>query len=312
MNKEQLKQVIQGTYCHEKSHLFTIWNKLVDDLKVSIHPLASELGLFYCWPVTTKQELSQFSDDYIRNHFPTFEKFLKDGNKLQVDDWVLEDNATVWRIEECYADNWNVQDASDADRYVIYAQCWFDDYDKTEKEPEFDSAGVDAGPKSHPYANMIKAKAENMDLVVMFYNTDIGEWEEREWYEMDVVFPSFSKGTDYFLCLPKHKAAVLHSLNGGDVGIIVDGRSSLAYTGSTWCAGCWYMDESCESRIKQEEAKRQPKEGELWMCEYRGHKRALFSMGDGWCTTQIKTDGAEVFMDGAHDVKPLYPLVRGE
>ncbi len=68
----------------------------------------------------------------------------------------------------------------------------------------------------HKHYDMIVAKAENMDLVV-FFNPSLGssadKWEEAT----TTLFPAFHPETEYFLCLPQHKEACLHWLNGGGV-----------------------------------------------------------------------------------------------
>ena len=64
--------------------------------------------------------------------------------------------------------------------------------------------------------DMIVAKAENMDLVV-FFNPSFGSSAEKWEEATTTLFPAFHPETDYFLCLPQHKEACLHWLNGGDV-----------------------------------------------------------------------------------------------
>lgn len=64
----------------------------------------------------------------------------------------------------------------------------------------------------HKHAEMIKAKADNMELVVCINN--YGQWEFGDMnnlVDLD-AFPAF-------LCLPQHKEACLHWLNGGDLQV---------------------------------------------------------------------------------------------
>ncbi|CAM0006411.1 hypothetical protein VPHK373_0004 [Vibrio phage K373] len=64
--------------------------------------------------------------------------------------------------------------------------------------------------------DMIVAKAANMELVVFFnpsFGSGAGKWEEAT----TTLFPAFHPDTEYFLCLPQHKEACLHWLNGGEV-----------------------------------------------------------------------------------------------
>lgn len=65
---------------------------------------------------------------------------------------------------------------------------------------------------AHNHAEMIKAKADNMDLV-LFRKTPTSEaWEvcRNDWVPAD-------SQDKYFLCLPQHKEACLHWLNGRDL-----------------------------------------------------------------------------------------------
>lgn len=62
----------------------------------------------------------------------------------------------------------------------------------------------------HKHAEMIKAKADNMDLVVFCrdsYDID-NPWCETSQLPIQDEF-------DYFLCLPRYKKECLHWLNGG-------------------------------------------------------------------------------------------------
>jgi len=67
---------------------------------------------------------------------------------------------------------------------------------------------------AHKHAAMIKAKADNMDLVV-FIQHDQTEWEQVLINKNCI--PSFDPDFNYFLCLPQHKEACLHWLNGGEI-----------------------------------------------------------------------------------------------
>lgn len=63
----------------------------------------------------------------------------------------------------------------------------------------------------HKHYEMIVAKAANMDLII-FHSQDGKEWKQAH----DTCLPIFSSD-HYFLCLPQHKDACLHWLNGGEV-----------------------------------------------------------------------------------------------
>lgn len=68
----------------------------------------------------------------------------------------------------------------------------------------------------HKNYDMICAKAENMDLVI-FARTRNSEFP---WVESNFQILASYFDNEYFLCLPQHKEACLHWLNGGDVLVI--------------------------------------------------------------------------------------------
>lgn len=71
----------------------------------------------------------------------------------------------------------------------------------------------------HKHYDMIVAKAANMGLVV-FSKLPSGEWVEIQ------CMPRWGDA-EYFLCLPQHKGACLHWLDGGDTEELLHGH---------WCA----------------------------------------------------------------------------
>lgn len=110
----------------------------------------------------------------------------------------------------------------------------------------------------HKHYEMIVAKAANMDLVVFVKTCDNGAWYEKgdnsacQWWE----------DSDYFLCLPQHKEACLHWLNGGDV-IVKDfpddeynERTLLSEGFSGWHDATIFMDLPTKIRIKPHKEKR--------------------------------------------------------
>jgi hypothetical protein len=101
----------------------------------------------------------------------------------------------------------------------------------------------------HPCAEIIKAKADNMSLVV-FCNGPF-------WHVID-RWPSFFEDFDYFACLPQHKEAVLNVLNGGDSQVNYIGEWSECNCGARieWGRSWWYMDDKCQSRAKPRKEKR--------------------------------------------------------
>lgn len=115
--------------------------------------------------------------------------------------------------------------------------------------------------RSHKHAEMIKAKADNMDLVRF---TKLDDNEGCEWaIQADAVQKStqFSESSEYFLCLPKHKEVCLHWLNGGDVIVRdypEDERERVLLAGgcSNWHDASVFMCERAGIRIKPKKEKR--------------------------------------------------------
>ena len=77
---------------------------------------------------------------------------------------------------------------------------------------------------AHRHAKMIKAKADNMELVV--FEKDPSGWLMKI---SDIIHMNPSK--EYFLCLPQHKEVCLHWLNGGTISDVSKATD-------------WYMDEN--------------------------------------------------------------------
>lgn len=65
----------------------------------------------------------------------------------------------------------------------------------------------------HKHADIAKAKLDNVNLVLFAKHESSDKWAEIV-YHGDIAFLS---DYEYFLCLPQHKEACLHWLNGGDV-----------------------------------------------------------------------------------------------
>lgn len=118
----------------------------------------------------------------------------------------------------------------------------------------------------HKNAEMIKAKVDNMKLVV-FYRLP-----NEEWWQQDSECEALPDEVeiDYFLCLPQHKDACLHWLNGG--------KSQAEYTKSSypywcdidsdeanWSDGHIFMDKNLNIRIKPNKEKR-------WIAIKKGNK----------------------------------------
>lgn len=70
----------------------------------------------------------------------------------------------------------------------------------------------------HKHYDMIVAKAANMGLVVFSKTKNSEKWEESS-----LVAFIVNENFDFFLCLPQHKEACLHWLNGGEVQYSLNG-----------------------------------------------------------------------------------------
>ena len=101
----------------------------------------------------------------------------------------------------------------------------------------------------HKHYDMIVAKAANTELVKFVKH--LGEWIATQTDEWNIA-------SDYFLCLPKHKEACLHWLNGGDViSANTDARDgSINPYGGKWSSDCYFMNEFHNLRIKPKKEKR--------------------------------------------------------
>lgn len=72
----------------------------------------------------------------------------------------------------------------------------------------------------HKHAEMIKAKVDNMGLVSLVNNHEVNEWQECDF---DALISH--EDVEFFVCLPQHKEACLHWLNGGEVEYCQDYKS---------------------------------------------------------------------------------------
>ena len=103
----------------------------------------------------------------------------------------------------------------------------------------------------HKHHAMIVAKAENMELVV-FANSGDGEWFEMKNEESPII-----DFFEYFLCLPQHKEACLHWLNGGEVEFEYDSKwNSCSYWSREWHEASGFTCEDNKLRIKPKKEKR--------------------------------------------------------
>ncbi|CAM0059753.1 hypothetical protein VPHF89G1_0086 [Vibrio phage F89 g1] len=105
----------------------------------------------------------------------------------------------------------------------------------------------------HVHCDKIVAKAVNMELVVFSNYKDNDTWFELLNNE-DVAF---LKEFDYFLCLPKHKEAVLRGLNGEIAESANENREGWSESSvESWDKDWWYMCDNYVSRTKPKKEKR--------------------------------------------------------
>ena len=120
----------------------------------------------------------------------------------------------------------------------------------------------------HRLSEMIKAKAENMDLVIIVKNrqNDGAWWALKSDKE---ILPSFSNG-EYFACLPQHEEVCLHWLNGGDIQVLDSNWINVHPVESyPWESEHDFMCEDSKIRIKPRKEKRliaiNPKTSEVFV-----------------------------------------------
>ncbi len=105
----------------------------------------------------------------------------------------------------------------------------------------------------HKHYDMIVAKAANVDLVVFIKMGD--KWEVIGSHENQIV--NFGSHYDYFLCLPQHKEACLHWLNGGDSqSLSGDDWFDILEWKYLWGEASGFMRKDLTTRIKPKKEKR--------------------------------------------------------
>lgn len=118
----------------------------------------------------------------------------------------------------------------------------------------------------HKHYDMIMAKAANMDLVVFCRDTssESHKWDEYvsvgfEGEIPECAIPAFEYGYEYFMCLPQHKEACLHWLNGGIIQDNYEGKfedCGKYSEAESWNVCHIMMDDDAEYRIKPRKEKR--------------------------------------------------------
>lgn len=110
----------------------------------------------------------------------------------------------------------------------------------------------------HNYCDLFTGKLNNMELVLLEKHKDWSEWVEAK--DQNRYF-MVSDNFDYFLCLPQHKEACLHWLNGGEAQILHsplhDWMTLEGYVQDPkWYSNSDFMSDECKLRIKPKKEKR--------------------------------------------------------
>lgn len=123
---------------------------------------------------------------------------------------------------------------------------------------------------AHKHAKLIKAKADNMELVLFIKVGD--QWQVTGCHDNQII--NIASHYEYFLCLPKHKESCLHWLNGGNIQYKTDLVEEFQdyQPKIEFGLGSIFMLSDFEIRIKPRKEKR-------WI--------AHFKSGDDFCTTQF-------------------------
>lgn len=108
--------------------------------------------------------------------------------------------------------------------------------------------------KRHPYADLFTAKLNNEELVLIEKHRDWEEWKVQSTNMCVMIHDTY----EYFLCLPQHKEACLHYLNGGTIEVKSDlvGKWTEVCRGRSWRHGTGWMREDAQYRIKPKKEKR--------------------------------------------------------
>lgn len=118
----------------------------------------------------------------------------------------------------------------------------------------------------HKHYEMICAKAGNMDLV-LFVRVQ-NKQNSHMWVETDFSNLCTNPNKAFFACLPQHKEACLHWLNGKDIeerGFYSSDFEKIEIIGaSNWHLNHIFMCDSSEFRIKPRKEKR-------WIGVYGNH-----------------------------------------
>lgn len=106
----------------------------------------------------------------------------------------------------------------------------------------------------HKHYEMIVAKAANMDLALFIKVRE--QWQAIGCHDNQII--NIASHYDYFLCLPQHKDACLHWLNGGSAQVrefVTSVFVDVAWN-REWSIDCGFMVENWVLRIKPKKEKR--------------------------------------------------------
>ncbi|MGD1524538.1 hypothetical protein [Vibrio owensii] len=97
----------------------------------------------------------------------------------------------------------------------------------------------------HKKYEMLLAKAENMDLIILLKYQGMPFWEKSP-----NSYPPNNDYTEAFLCLSHHQEACKMALNGSQIEIREnDGEWVAVKLEGKWMPEGWYMQEKFESRL---------------------------------------------------------------
>jgi len=107
---------------------------------------------------------------------------------------------------------------------------------------------------AHKHAEMIKAKADNMELVVFAKSPTSSRWCKTS----PESLPLFNEFKEYFLCHPKHERECFHWLNRGSSQFKDDSMRDWDTVGQrrAWNKHSPFMSEDFDFRIKPRKEKR--------------------------------------------------------
>tara|TARA_R110001632_G_scaffold153622_2_gene271633 strand:+ start:227 stop:814 length:588 start_codon:yes stop_codon:yes gene_type:complete len=162
----------------------------------------------------------------------------------------------------------------------------------------------------HAHYDKIVAKAENMNLVVFSYCNLDELWSKDVPSQPGVEFID-SSNTDYFLCLPQHKEACLHWLNGGNVQDFFNGEwvdcAPLSKTINTdsdnsleFSYHHMFMNEEFNFRIA-------PKKEKRWIATFPWSGNAFYVTPESFCSEELLNNYVDMHY-GKRDIMLIHEI----